>query len=58
MNIGGIANITQTVKWENSEDKLNDIKASDIAPGNCLIDSWIRQNSKAKFDKDGILAAK
>ena len=31
LNIGGIANITQTVKWENSEDKLNDIKASDIA---------------------------
>ena len=30
----------------------------DIGPGNCLIDSWIRQNSKEKFDKDGILAAR
>ena len=53
LNIGGIANITQTVKWENSEDKLNDIKASDIAPGNCLIDEWIRKNTKNKYDNNG-----
>ena len=57
LNIGGIANITQTVKWENSEDKLNDIKASDIAPGNCLIDEWIRKNTKNKYDNNGILAS-
>ena len=30
----------------------------DIGPGNCLIDSWVRKNSKYKFDKDGILASR
>ena len=29
--------------------------ASDIGPGNCLIDKWIRQNSNKKFDNNGIL---
>ena len=29
----------------------------DIGPGNCLIDSWVRKNSKLNFDKDGLLAA-
>ena len=57
LNIGGIANITETVKLENSEDKLNDIKASDIAPGNCLIDEWIRKKTKNKYDNNGMLAS-
>ena len=30
--------------------------ASDIGPGNCLIDEWIRKNSKEKYDKDGLIA--
>ena len=27
-----------------------------IAPGNCLIDEWIRKNSKKKYDENGLLA--
>ena len=55
LNIGGIANITSTINWENLE--LNDdIYAYDIGPGNCLIDEWIRKNSKRKYDKDGLIA--
>ena len=30
--------------------------AGDIGPGNCLIDEWIRKNSKKKYDKDGLIA--
>jgi anhydro-N-acetylmuramic acid kinase len=30
--------------------------AGDIGPGNCLIDEWIRKNSKYKYDKDGLIA--
>ena len=37
LNIGGIANITTTVDWENLWHK-NKIYAHDIGPGNCLID--------------------
>jgi anhydro-N-acetylmuramic acid kinase len=58
LNIGGIANITETVKWEDffrPHDKK--IRASDISPGNCLIDEWVRKNSKNKFDKDGLFAS-
>ena len=45
MNIGGIANITTTV---NEKDlwRTDKIHAHDIGPGNCLIDEWIRKNSK------------
>jgi len=55
LNIGGIANVTSTVDWKNlwSTEK---IYAYDIGPGNCLIDEWIRRNSKAKYDKDGLVA--
>ncbi|MDC0043380.1 anhydro-N-acetylmuramic acid kinase [Candidatus Pelagibacter sp.] len=54
LNIGGISNITNTV----SEKKLsyNQICAHDIGPGNCLIDDWIRKNSKKKYDKNGLIA--
>ena len=34
------------------------INAFDIGPGNCLIDEWVRKNSKKKFDKNGELAKK
>ena len=29
---------------------------ADIGPGNCLIDQWIRQNSKKKYDDNGEIA--
>ena len=59
LNIGGIANITQTVKWEDfsSPSNLKTIKACDISPGNCLIDEWVRKNSKNRYDEDGSLAS-
>ncbi len=56
LNIGGISNITSTVDWKNLDNKLNGINAYDIGPGNCLIDEWIRKNSKKKYDKDGLIA--
>lgn len=55
LNIGGISNITTTVN-ENDLWKKNKIYAYDIGPGNCLIDEWIRRNSKKKYDKDGLIA--
>ena len=59
LNIGGIANITKTIKWENFSSLSNskNLIASDISPGNCLIDEWVRKNSKKKYDKDGLLAS-
>ena len=43
LNIGGIANVTCI--------GANDFMYStDIGPGNCLIDQWIRLNSKKKYD--------
>ena len=56
VNIGGISNITQTVKWDELDKKKNYIKACDIAPGNCLIDEWVRKKSKKKYDISGSLA--
>jgi len=55
LNIGGIANITTTVNWEDLK-YLDKIFAYDIGPGNCLIDEWIRRNSKKKYDKEGLIA--
>jgi len=49
LNIGGIANIT-------SIDFENFMYGKDIGPGNCLIDQWIRFNSKKKYDKNGKIA--
>jgi len=49
LNLGGIANIT-------SINKENKISSSDIGPGNCLIDTWIRLNSNQHYDKGGELA--
>ena len=56
LNIGGISNITSTVSWENL-GQINKIYAFDIGPGNCMIDEWIRNNSKRKYDKDGLIAS-
>ena len=46
LNIGGIANITSI----SSDEKM---LSSDIGPGNCLIDEWIRVNSKKSYDDKG-----
>ena len=49
LNIGGIANIT-------SIDQTFNMTSSDIGPGNCLIDKWIRANSDKNFDDEGKIA--
>ena len=56
LNIGGISNITSTVDWHNLSNAINKISAYDIGPGNCLIDEWIRKNSKKKYDEGGLIA--
>ena len=49
INIGGITNVTNI----NINDKMT---GTDVGPGMCLIDYWIRKNSKKKYDKNGFLA--
>ena len=60
LNIGGISNATSVsrVYPSNLTDDNKDYKlfAEDIGPGNCLIDEWIRKNSKYRYDKDGLIA--
>ena len=51
VNIGGISNLTRV----NSDYEVN---SWDCGPGMCLIDKWIRMNSKNKIDKDGKIAKK
>tara|TARA_B100000780_G_scaffold62462_1_gene40523 strand:+ start:200 stop:1327 length:1128 start_codon:yes stop_codon:yes gene_type:complete len=51
LNIGGIANMTIV-----SSKDLNDLKSYDIGPGNCLLDEWVRKNSKERYDRNGELA--
>ena len=34
-----------------------ELSSRDIGRGNCLIDTWVRKNSKKKFDKDGLIAS-
>ena len=55
LNVGGISNVTTTVN-EKDLDHVSKIYAYDIGPGNCLIDDWIRKNSRKNFDKDGLIA--
>ncbi len=57
LNIGGIANITKTAKWEKFDKSPDMLQASDIGPGNCMIDSWIRNNSNSMFDNKGKIAS-
>ncbi|RPG94542.1 MAG: anhydro-N-acetylmuramic acid kinase [Candidatus Pelagibacter sp. TMED253] len=45
-NIGGILN--RTTIWDDGE-----LSAKDEGPGMCLIDKWIRTNSKKRYDKNG-----
>ena len=52
LNIGGIANVTAI----NCEYNKNSFLSRDLGPGNCLIDEWIRNNTKKKFDKNGAIA--
>ena len=52
INIGGISNVT----FLSDSKENNEMFAADIDPGNCLIDEWIRKNSKIKYDKSGLIA--
>ena len=54
INIGGISNLTKVVKYENTSG--NNLQAYDIGPGTCLIDDWVRVNSKKRFDENGLIA--
>ena len=49
VNIGGITNITTL--WNDQN-----MSGTDIGPGMCLIDKWLRQKTKKNYDKDGIVA--
>ena len=51
LNLGGIANVSFIYSHY-----PQDIFSSDVGPGNCLIDEWIRKNSKKKYDRDGLIA--
>jgi len=53
INIGGITNVSQLIT---NSDLNQNVFAYDIAPGNCLIDEWIRKNSNKKYDENGELA--
>jgi anhydro-N-acetylmuramic acid kinase len=54
INIGGITNITKIIK---KDERLEEyLEAFDGGPGNCMIDEWIRRNSKHKFDQNGSIA--
>ena len=49
INIGGIINETSIFDDES-------FQAHDLGPGMCLIDKWIRTNSKKKYDDKGNIA--
>jgi len=54
LNIGGISNITKIIK--NDENLEENLEAFDSGPGNCMIDNWVRKNSKNNFDENGSIA--
>ncbi|MDB3919830.1 anhydro-N-acetylmuramic acid kinase [Candidatus Pelagibacter sp.] len=54
LNIGGISNITKIIK--NDENLEENLEAFDTGPGNCMIDEWVRKNSKNNFDENGSIA--
>ncbi|MDA7719065.1 anhydro-N-acetylmuramic acid kinase [Candidatus Pelagibacter sp.] len=54
LNIGGISNITKIIK--NDENLEENLEAFDAGPGNCMIDEWVRKNSKNNFDGNGSIA--
>ena len=49
LNIGGIVNITAI--WDNDS-----MSGTDIGPGMCLIDGWLRKRIKKNYDENGIIA--
>ena len=49
VNIGGIVNITTLL----NEGHMS---GTDIGPGMCLIDRWLRLKSKKNYDENGIIA--
>jgi len=49
LNLGGIANITHLAE--------DGISSTDIGPGNCLIDNWIKKKSPKKYDAEGSIAS-
>ena len=49
VNIGGIVNITTLLNEDN-------MTGTDIGPGMCLIDRWVRQKAKKNYDKEGVIA--
>ena len=51
LNIGGISNVSVIRSLES-----NSLTSRDLGPGNCLIDEWIRKNTKKNFDKNGEIA--
>ena len=51
LNIGGICNGTYL-----KDEEI--IHASDIGPGNCLLDATMRNFNLGKFDSDGLMASK
>lgn len=52
INIGGIANITYLPK--NTSER---IVSTDVGPGNCLMDLWMRKNYNLPYDKNGTVAS-
>jgi anhydro-N-acetylmuramic acid kinase len=54
LNIGGIANVTKVTNISNNIQNI--LSASDVGPGNCMIDEWVRNNSNKKIDRNGNLA--
>ena len=53
LNIGGIANVTLISQYDD-----DNILSRDLGPGNCLIDEWVRNNTKDQFDNNGDIAKK
>ena len=49
VNIGGITNVTYLNR--------GNIFSTDIGPGNCLIDKWIKKNFDKNFDIDGKISS-
>ena len=49
--IGGISNVTIVY-----DDDPTNLFSRDLGPGNCLIDSWVRNNSNKKYDLNGALS--
>ncbi len=50
VNIGGISNISYL--------KNKKLYASDIGPGNCLLDDWCNEFFKQPYDKEGLISQK